>query len=53
MKPTGGSFRRDGSHNVEQLEDRADLRAWRRAREEAQGKGTIPWKRLKKQLHLE
>jgi hypothetical protein len=34
-------------------EDRADLRAWRRAREEVQRKGTIPWKRLKKQLHLE
>ena len=33
-------------------EERADLRAWRRAREEVQRKGTIPWKRLKKQLAL-
>jgi hypothetical protein len=34
-------------------EERNDLRAWRRAREEVRRKGTIPWIRLKKQLHIE
>ena len=37
---------------ISAAEERADLRAWRRAREEVQRKGTIPWKRLKKQLDL-
>jgi hypothetical protein len=38
---------------LEELEERADLRAWRRAREEVRRKGTIPWKRLRKELRLD
>jgi prevent-host-death family protein len=37
---------------LEELEERADLQASRRAREEVRRKGTIPWKRLKKELGL-
>ena len=42
-----------GNPKVTAAEERADLLAWRRAREEVRRKGTIPWKRLKKQLGLE
>jgi prevent-host-death family protein len=37
---------------LEELEERADLQASRRAREEVRRRGTIPWKQLKKQLDL-
>jgi hypothetical protein len=38
---------------ISAAEERADLQAWRRAREEVQRKGTIPWKRLRKELALD
>lgn len=37
---------------LEELEERADLEALRRARDEVKRKGTVPWKRLKKELGL-
>lgn len=38
---------------LEEMEDRADLEALRRARAEVRRKGTIPWEKLKKELDLD
>jgi hypothetical protein len=46
-KPASGNPKKSAA------EERADLRAWRRAREEVRRKGTIPWKRLRKELALD
>ncbi len=37
---------------LEEIEERADLTALRRARAEARRKGTIPWDKLKRELDL-
>ena len=37
---------------LEKLEERADLKALKRARAEVELRGTVPWKRLKKELGL-
>ena len=37
---------------IERLEDEADLRAVKKAREDIKKHGTIPWEKLKKRLKL-